>query len=538
MFIMAVLGHGQEVMAETYYVAPQGAPSAVMPDGSLAKPFTSIGQALYSGKVKGGDTVLLMDGSHGSVSLYKIAFDKPVIIASQNGKNAHIDWISIKGASSNMSFERITVWPTDRASMPTGNLIETLSEASDIVFSDMSIRSSSDAVNYLQWDAATWDANRVHGFSLNGPRNIARGNQLTAIYMGITLTGTGSMALDNVIDGFNGDGLRPLGDNNVVRGNLVKNCAKTDANHDDGIQGFKANRGTISGLIIDRNTILEWTAAPDHPLRCSLQGMFLSDAIYENLMVTNNLVATSQYHGITLSGGKNAKIINNTVVNAKSVTGPYPWLKIWDTPLPVNVLVANNVAMSVGGPSNAGSELTFRNNSVIGTPGAVFENSFAFDYRPKASSGFVDTGDGASAPSVDILGKPRPAGNGPDRGAYEVTEAGATIEPPALEVSPAPEDNAEPTTEVPTETEPVVTDPVVTDPVVTDPVVTDPVVTDPVVTDPVKGDPMVTEPVVADPVVKKPLTSKGKGKPVGRLVIDSMGSMMKRVLSRMVDISF
>ena len=104
----------------------------------------------------------------------------------------------------------------------------------------------------------------------------------------------------------------------------AKNCVVTDANHDDGIQGFKPGGGTISGLVIDRNTILEWTAAPDHPLRCALQGMFLSDAIYENLVVSNNLVSTSQYHGITLSGGRNAKIVNNTVVNAKGVTGSTP----------------------------------------------------------------------------------------------------------------------------------------------------------------------------------------------------------------------
>ena len=462
MILMVAVVCGHQVNAATYYVAPQGTVAAAMPDGSLMRPFASVADALGSGRVKGGDTVLLKDGTHGGMPLYQFAFDAPVIIASQNGKKAHVDWISIRGASSNLTFERLSVWPTDIATVPAGNVVETQSDASNIVFKNLDIRSDVTATNYLQWDAAKWNSRAVSGISLGGAGNIAQSNQLTGVYMGIVLNGKGTMAIDNVIEGFNGDALRPLGTNSVLRGNLVKNCVATDQNHDDGIQGFKENGGTIAGVVIDRNTILEWTAAPDHPLRCALQGMFLSDAIYENLTVTNNLVSTSQFHGITLSGGRNAKIVNNTIVNAKGVTGPYPWLKIWDTPAPVNVLVANNLVMSLAGPASTGNNVTFRNNSVIGTPGAVFQNPFTFDYRPKATSGFLDSADAALAPSIDILGKSRPSGAGPDRGAYEVATTVIATPPPQ---NPGPVPN------VPVVVKPVVTGPVVTGPVVTAPVV-------------------------------------------------------------------
>ncbi len=507
MILVVAIVRGHQVDAETYYVAPVGAVVAAIPDGSLAKPFASIGDALYGGKVRGGDTVLLKDGTHGSVAVYQVAFDAPVTIASQNGKQAHIDWISIRGASSNLTFERISVWPTDIATVPSGYVIETQSEASNIVFKDLDIRSDPAAPNYLQWDAAKWNTRGVSGISLGGAGNIAQSNQITGVYVGIGLNGVGSKALDNVVDGFNGDALRAVGNNTVLRGNLVKNCVATDGNHDDGIQGFKEGGGTLSGIVIDRNTILEWTAAPDHPLRCSLQGMFLSDAIYENLTVTNNLVSTSQYHGITLSGGRNSRILNNTIVNAKGMTGPYPWLKIWDTPTPVNVLVANNLAMSVSGPATIESNLTFRNNSVIGTPGAVFENAFAFDYRPTATSAFVDTADAASAPSVDILGNPRPSGNGPDRGAYEIVKALDTG------VAKPPPENPKPAPDVPVAEKPVVTNPVVTNPVVT------PVVK-PVVTPAV-------EPVVK-PVVK----------PADRWVRKSLRNLINRSFSRWRTVRF
>ncbi len=497
MILVAAFVSGNKVDAETYYVAPLGAAALATPDGSLARPFKSLGDALYGGKVKGGDSLLLMDGNHGSFAFYQIAFDSTVTIGSQNERRAHVDWISLRGRTTHLTFEDLTIWSADGSGPPSGNLIETQSEAADIVFQDIILLGNADAVNYLQWDAAKWNLGVSNGLSLSGPRNITQRNQITAVYMGITMTGADSLAIDNVVEGFNGDGLRALGTNNVLRGNLVKNCVTTDGNHDDGIQGFNTGSGTIAGLVIDRNTILEWTAAPDHPLRCSLQGIFLGDAIYENLTVTNNIVSTTQYHGITVGGGRNARIANNTVVNAKGITGPYPWLRIWDTPAPVNVLVANNLAMSLSGPaSNAGS-LTFLSNSVIGTPGAVFENPFTFDYRPKASSGFIDTADAAFAPAVDILGKPRPSGKGPDRGAYEMSE---TQEPakPAL-----PPNSTAPKPDIPAGS-----------------------------TAPVATAPGATVPGATVPGATKPVVVQGPRRPLGSWIRRTVGDMINRTLGR------
>lgn len=497
MILVAAIVSGKQVKSETYYVAPIGAASLATPDGTLARPFKSLGDALYGGKVKGGDSLLLMDGNHGSFAFYQLAFDSTVTIASQNERRAHVDWISLRGRTTHLTFERLTIWSAENSGPPSGNLIETQSEAADIVFQDISVFGNADAANYLQWDAAKWNLGVSNGLSISGPRNIAQRNQITAVYMGITMTGDDSIALDNIIEGFNGDGLRALGTNNVLRGNLVKNCVTTDGNHDDGIQGFDLIDGRIAGLVIDRNTILEWTAAPDHPLRCSLQGIFLGDAIYENLTVTNNIVSTTQYHGITVGGGHNARIVNNTVVNAKSITGPYPWLRIWETPAPVNVVVANNLAMSLSGPaSNAGS-LTFLSNSVIGTPGAVFENPFTFDYRPKASSGFIDTADAAFAPAVDILGKPRPSGKGPDRGAYEMAET----QDPAKPTDPP--NSALPKPDQPGSTAPVATAPGTTAP-----------------------------PGTTVPGATKPVAGPGPRRPMGSWIRRTVADMINRTLGR------
>ena len=82
-----------------------------------------------------------------------------------------------------------------------------------------------------------------------------RGNSLTGVYMGITATGVNAKIEGNVIDGYNGDGIRPLGKNALVRGNKILNCVVTDANHDDGIQSWFTTTGGGDGLTIDSNMI-------------------------------------------------------------------------------------------------------------------------------------------------------------------------------------------------------------------------------------------------------------------------------------------
>jgi hypothetical protein len=67
-----------------------------------------------------------------------------------------------------------------------------------------------------------------------------------------------------------------------------------------------------------------------------------------------------------------------------------------------------------------GRHVVFRSNSIVGTPGAVFVNPLAFDYRPKTSSGYIDTADAESATTRDILGYSRIADGKPDRGVYEM----------------------------------------------------------------------------------------------------------------------
>ena len=415
------------VAAGNYYVAPPGTVAAGTPDGSEGLPFASIPAAFASGKVKGGDTLLLKSGFYGDLEVKaNAAFDTPVTIMSQTDRLAHFDSILISGTSRNLILQNLSVWPRDPLKGER-YLVRAYATTSDITVDNLVIRSAPDAKNFMSWDAAKWEARKFSGILLEGDRSTAMRNKLTGVDHGVMVSGADSKILRNLINGYNGDGLRALGDRSLVKGNRVFNCVTTNENHDDGFQSFAGPSGVVKGLVLDSNIIIEWTGAASHPLRCQLQGIGLFDGFYDDLVITNNLISATAYHGIAVYGGRRVKIVNNTVVNGRGEISKYPWIGLFDhkngTPSS-DALVANNLGMTFLGASSTTLKVTLKNNSVIGTPGAVFEGPLAFDYRPKSTSGYIDTADAAAAPPRDLLNQRRPGGVKPDRGAYE-TQVGA-----------------------------------------------------------------------------------------------------------------
>jgi parallel beta-helix repeat protein len=442
--------YGAPAVAETYYVAPPGTASSVSPTGAETRPFVGLEAAFDSGKVKGGDTLLLKGGAYGSIDI-KAAFSTPVIIQSQTDKTAQFDWIQLSAEARNITLKNLSVWPSNPAA-GRNFLVRSFETTSDITADGLDIRSEQQAAAYMSWNAAKWNARKYSGIALDGPRSTVVRNRLTGVNFGIMI-GSGLIE-GNLIDGYSGDALRSWSDS-VVKRNRVLNCVEIDDNHADGFQSW-AGSEPVRNLTIDSNTFIEWTGDQSHPLRCGLQGIGLFDGPYDNLTITNNLVSVSAYHGIAVYGARGARIINNTVVHVFGKTAQEPWLGVFDfkSGAPsTDVLVANNVAMRYMGTTNAATRVEFRKNSVVGTPGSVFENTSAFDYRPRAGSALINSADATVAPPRDILNQIRPSGGAPDRGSYEIQVE--TTPPPTDVVTPPP-------TEVvtPPPTENVVTAPV------------------------------------------------------------------------------
>lgn len=414
--------------AATYYIAPQGTTTSPTANGSQAKPWGGLATALKV--AKGGDTLLLMDGVHGPINIYNVPFDTPLTIRSMNGKKARVEWILLHGTTRNVVFRDLSVWLSDINAKKPRALIETGPGASDVSFDSLDIRSSADASNYPTWTLEQWKKQYINAILVRGVRTQITNNNLTGVGFGIQTIGNDSVIAKNTVSGFAGDGLRAIGQKSTVRNNLVADCVQIDGNHADGFQSWSVS-APVNGLVLDGNRFMEWSNPKVSPLRCKMQGIGLFDGFYDNLLIQNNIVSASAeaHHGISVYGARGARIVNNTVVSASGNPARSPWLAVFPhknkTPS-TDVIIANNIAMAFAGTSNPANRVASISNTVITYPAAMFSDVAKFNYVPKASSGYIDTGDLAYAPKTDIMGMRRPQAKGPDRGALEVGQSSTT----------------------------------------------------------------------------------------------------------------
>ena len=411
--LLALLPGG--ALARDLLVAAPG-----VPDGRAE--FASLGEALNA--AVGGDRILLLPGSYGEIEIRGARFETPVVIAPAEATGAHVLAIRIS-TSSHLTIRGLQVWPLEPGTRPT--LVHSQVNADHIRFEALDIRASPDAPDtYMTWTLkdwlGTWPAG---GVNLEGPDNALIGSRIAGTGFAITASGARAEVRDNHVLGFSGDGIRGLGDNSVFAGNRVQDCFKVNDNHDDGFQSWardedETGRKVVRGIIIEANIILEWTGPADHPLHCQLQGIGLYDGIYRDFVIRNNLIVVEHWHGISVWGAQDTEIVNNTVVFPGGAVSPdRPWIMLRASKSGVdpggNTLV-NNVAMAY----REVSEEVIRRNVIARYPVQLLRDPVHGDYRPRENGPLIDAADPAFAPPFDIENRPRPMGNGPDIGAYEV----------------------------------------------------------------------------------------------------------------------
>lgn len=408
------------VSAETYFVNPSAQSSG---SGSEAAPWSSVNLAVKSKVLKGGDTVLLAPGEYGDLTIVGARFDGPIFLRSDFGAEAHFTSITVEN-SRNIHFSHLKIWPA-RPKEGDPSLVVVNKDSPDIEFVQIDLRSTQDAADYRRWNAETWLHNQASGFLMLGPRNTVRNSKVTGIRFGIAITGDGSQIIGNRIDGFSGDALRVLGDNSKLAGNVVENCVKVDSNHDDGIQSWstgpdgKPDGGTVKNLLIENNVINEWTGTRNHPLICSLQGIFLTQKL-DGLIVRNNAVSVSAYHGISVGGASRTQVVNNTLVNSQGPNAESPWLGVFLSNANDGVLIANNIAPNFNVEGNVDYRSPDLRNLTIVRPAQELRSPLGGDLRPAQGSQLINAGNAAFAPRTDLDGTPRNLGAAPDIGAYEV----------------------------------------------------------------------------------------------------------------------
>lgn len=376
--------------------------------------------------VKAGDTIYLRSGYHGEVHAVEYFNSDFITITNQAGHHPTMGRVEFRSGSRWM-LEGVTISPELAPTYQPDTLIRFDSHGYTGPISHCVLH---DCVAYSVWDASTWtltDWNELacNGISVTGENIVVSGSSLKNVNFGISVTEAYCTIEDNVIENFSGDALRGLGDYCTFEHNTVMNCFDVNGNHDDGFQSWSVGpggvgTGTVYGVVLRGNTIIN-TMDENQPFRGTLQGIGCFDGFFEDWIVENNVVIVDHWHGITLLGAINCRIVNNTVIdgNPDETPGP-PWIRIGDhkdgTPSQ-NCLERNNLSTSFN--NDDGVDLD-HNLTLAGHEYDVyFLDAARHDLHLKSGCPAVDSGVGTGAPTQDRDGNPRPIGSDWDIGAYE-----------------------------------------------------------------------------------------------------------------------
>jgi len=246
----------------------------------------------------------------------------------------------------------------------------------------------------------------------------------------------------NRIQHFSGDGIRGVGADLLVENNFIADNYMVDGNHDDGFQSWSTGPGGTGSGVVQRitirgNVILETTDI-NRPLQGPLQGIGCFDGMFEGWVVENNVVVVDQWHGISLYGAIDCRIVNNTVIDlaeAGRVSTPAVVLQPHKNYNGATTdedrayyhgsgnTVRNNLVSRFGADSTYGivdNNRTIKQNEV-----ANYFVNYPTDMRLKSGSPAIDAGSNTEVPSVDADGGLRTVdGDGvggavTDLGAYE-----------------------------------------------------------------------------------------------------------------------
>ena len=364
--------------------------------------------------VSDGDTILLRSAEYGSLSISNKNNSIGITLAADAGHTPRFTIVTFNN-SSHWSIRGVEVRPTNASTAVNLNGSHLTFEDSFISFAD----------NTNGWTENDWLSTAGNGISIGGSSLVVRNNQIKIVDHGISGSASHSLITGNTIDGFRGDGLRGLGEHTVWEYNTVKNCYNVDDNHDDGFQSWSVGSGgvgtgAVTGVTLRGNLIINYED-PNQIFRCTLQGIGLFDGMYVDWVIENNVIVTNHWHGITVLGADNVRIINNTVIDPNTTRPGPAWISIENHKngtQPRNSVVRNNIATDF---DNANSGVTEDNNLEISF--ADFNQHFidatANNFQLKATSTAIDAGSTILAPTIDALGNVRPQGNGVDIGAYE-----------------------------------------------------------------------------------------------------------------------
>ena len=374
--------------------------------------------------VQGGDTITLLNGSYGDLTISGKDNNSAVTIRANTGATPVFTSINFNN-SSYWNLVGVNIKPRYTSGADGTRAVNLNGDY--LTVKNCNINYADDISG---WTESDWLARTGNGITMSGSNISILENTITAVDHGIGSDASNSLVSGNLIANFRGDGIRGLGDDIVYEFNTIKNSYDVDDNHDDGFQSWSigpggVGTGVVKNVVLRGNTIINFED-PTQSYKGNLQGVGLFDGMFENWIVENNLVITDHWHGISFYGAINCTIVNNTVVDNDLTPSPDPWIMVTDhkngTPSS-GVIVRNNIStdfsFSGGVTEDHNIEITMNEASTYFADPSGGNG----DYHLIATSSAVDAGSSVNAPNIDRDGIARPQGNGFDIGAYEYTSS-------------------------------------------------------------------------------------------------------------------
>ncbi len=442
--------------AEVFYLDPEA--GDMSGDGSASAPWSTLQEVWEAGlietrtwdelpyeegrtlvpknagaPVQPGDTLILRSGYHGVVEITGAYNADVITVQADTGATPRLGRLQVRSASG-WTFQGLSISAEHAPTYETGTLVAVENHnwsgpVSDVVVEDCEIYSMDDVSG---WSLQDWNDLPSNGISVSGTEVTIRNNLVRNINFGISVSGDHVVVEYNTVDSFAGDGLRGLGDYDVFQYNTVKNCYDVNENHDDGFQSWSrgadgtVGTGEVVGMVLRGNTILNYED-PNQPFRGTLQGIGCFDGFFTDWVVEDNVIITDHWHGITLLGARNSRIVNNTVIDLNRQDPGPPWIRIGDHKDGTHssgCVIRNNLTTDL----SAGEGVTEDHNIIVTMDASDqhFVDPVHHDLHLLPTSEAVDTGSADLAPDRDRDEVHRPQGDAVDVGAYEYYEGTPT----------------------------------------------------------------------------------------------------------------
>lgn len=315
-----VLFFSIQTNATKYYCDPLNGNSTNI--GSSSSPWSTLESVFSAGKhFSAGDTIILKSGYHGSPVVSGINNNFVSILAESGAKPTMKNLLFINAKYWDISGFDISPQYANPAEYKFNMDIVGIKEsASYIKVRNCNIFTVADISNWSQID---WETKSETGINCNAPYCMLDNNHIYNVSMGIQIAqkGTYTIASNNLVENICDDGTRGLANYCKFEYNTVQNMYVANNNHDDLFQSWSGGTAekpvvgsdTVVGIEIRGNKFIAHTNAKQ-PLMTYPQGIGCFDGFAKDWIIENNLISVEDYHGITLLGAINCKIMNNTIV--------------------------------------------------------------------------------------------------------------------------------------------------------------------------------------------------------------------------------